>query len=293
MNQGIMASLVRPDVDREYAEVVMSQALETAEGRHVLSQVMVEPIKVALDYQGVGRKLLAVDELPQGALPRYERDVSVKSYVISKRGTVPDMVIEGEELFIPTYILATNPTIRVDEIRQRRYYIVDRAQVRAKDSLMRQEDLQVFKVLSAAVDTNHTIAVSGNLTPDQINLALAMIEENELIGAKIVVHPQSYRDIRGWGKAFFDEATQRDVLMSGLFGHVWSADIHCSTMVPRNCVFVTAPGEFVGAIPVRQDLTVMPADDPKELRLGWVMFMIAGYGIINSYGISRILLYRD
>ena len=251
---------------------------------------MVEPIKIALEYQAIGRKLLMVDELPQGALPRYERDVAVKSYVIPKRGTVPDMIVEGEELLVPTFELACNPTIKLNEIRARRYYIVDRAQVRAKDSLQRLEDLRVFSMLTAACSADHTVTIAGNLAPENINIALALIEEHELVGARIVCHPLRYKDIRAWGKDFFDEATARDVLMSGLFGHLWTADIHVSTMVPKNTVYVLAPGEFVGVIPVRQDITVLPADDPKALRLGWVIFEEIGMAVINSYGVSRIII---
>lgn len=48
-------------------------------------QAMVEPIKKSLMHQALERKLLMVDELPQGAFARCERDVAVKSYVMSKR----------------------------------------------------------------------------------------------------------------------------------------------------------------------------------------------------------------
>ena len=44
-------------------------------------------------YKALGDKLLMVDELPQGALAKYERDVQVKSYVIPRRG-VPGAVSE-------------------------------------------------------------------------------------------------------------------------------------------------------------------------------------------------------
>jgi len=274
----------------EQREQIIAVALESAEGRTALAQAMVEPIKTSLMYQGIGRKLLMVDELPQGALPRYERDIAVRSYVIPKRGSVPSSVVEAEELLVPVVELASNPTIRLNEIRQRRYYIVDRAQVRAKDSLQRQEDVEVFKVINAAVPVDQSISVAGTLQPDNINLALTLIEEHELIGAKIVLHPQRYKDIRTWGKDFFDEATQRDILMTGLYGHIYSADIHVSTMVPKNCVYVLAPAQFVGAMPVRQDITVLPADDPRKLRLGWVVFEELGFAVINDYAISRILV---
>ncbi|MGG2309823.1 hypothetical protein, partial [Salmonella enterica] len=68
--------------EAERKEQVIAHAMESAEGRLALAQAMVKPIKTSLQYQAIGRKLLMVDELPQGALPRYERDIAVRSYVI-------------------------------------------------------------------------------------------------------------------------------------------------------------------------------------------------------------------
>ena len=45
-------------------ESVIASALETEEARQALAQTMVEPIKTALKYQSIGRKLLMVDTLP-------------------------------------------------------------------------------------------------------------------------------------------------------------------------------------------------------------------------------------
>lgn len=282
-------SMIKRNIN-EQRETVIAQALETPEGRTALAQAMVEPIKTSLMYQAIGRKILMVDELPQGTLARYERDVAVKSYIIPKRGSVPTSEVEAEEILVPTIEIAANPSIRLNEVRQRRFYIVDRAQVRAKDTIQRQEDVQVFKVVNAAVPPVQSLSVSGTLQPENINLALTLIEEHELIGAKIVVHPQRYKDIRTWGKEFYDEATQRDILMTGLYGHLYSADIHVSTMVPKNAVYVTAPAQFVGAIPIRQDITVLPADDPKRLRLGWIVYEEVGFAVVNDYALSRVIV---
>lgn len=279
--------MIRRDVN-ERNEAIVAMALETAEGRTVLAQAMVEPIKTSLMYQAIGRKCLMVDELPQGALARYERDVAVKSYIIPKRGGVPSAEVEAEQLIVPTFEIASNPTIKLSEIRQRRFYIVDRAQVRAKDSLMRQEDVEVFRIINTASPTDQSISVTGTVQLETINLALTLIEEHELIGAKIIVPPQRYKDFRGWGTEVYDQATQRDILATGLYGHLFTADIHVSTMVPKNAVYVLAPAQFVGAMPVRQDITVLPADDPRRLRLGWVVYEEIGVAVINDYAIARV-----
>jgi len=63
-------------------------------------------------------------------LARYERDVASTAYVISRRGSVPDKITEGEEVLVPTFEIAVNPQIRLSEIRARRFYIVDRAGIK-------------------------------------------------------------------------------------------------------------------------------------------------------------------
>lgn len=53
-------------------------------------------------------------------------------------------------------------------------------------------------------------------------------------------------------------------------------------------VLVVASPDTVGALPIRQDITVIPADDPKNLRLGWVIYEEIGVCILNDYAVSRI-----
>lgn len=270
-------------------EALIAQALETEEGRMALAQAMVEPIRRALEYQAVGRKLLMVDELPQGALARYERDVRSVAHVISRRGAVPMEIQEGEEVLVPTFEIATNPQVRLSEIKARRFYIVDRAQIKAKEAIQKEEDTNIFSALLAAVNVAHTVtATGGALTLTALNQAFATIEAHDLTVAKIVMHAQRYADVRNFGKTVFDEATQREVLTSGLFGHLWTADIHVSSRMPTTTVMLLAPADYVGAFPIRQDITVLPADDPRHLRLGWVIYEEIGIVVINDYAVARV-----
>jgi len=273
----------------EEREFLIAQSLETNEGRLALAQAMVEPIRRALEYQAVGRKLLMVDELPQGAYARYEKDVTQVAHVISRRGAVPDGITEGEEVLVPTFEIATNPTIRLSEVKARRFYIVDRAQIKAKEAIQKEEDTNIFAALAASFLATHTITCTGGaLTITALNQAFATIEQHDLTVAKIVCHAQRYADIRAWGKDVYDEATQREVLTTGLFGHLWTADIHVSSRMPTTDVYLLAPAEYVGAFPIRQDITVLPADDPKKLRLGWVIYEEIGIVVINDYAIAKV-----
>jgi len=272
-------------------EALIAQALDTPEGRVALAQAMVEPIRRALEYQAVGRKLLMVDELPQGAYARYEKDVRATAHVISRRGSVPDMITEGEEILVPTFEIATNPTIRLSEVKARRFYIVDRAQIKAKEAIQKEEDLNIFNAIIAAVNglaSHIVISTGGALSLNALNQAFATIESHDLTVGKIVCHALRYADIRNFGKTVYDEATQKEVLTTGLFGHLFTADIHVSSKCPTTTVLLLAPAEYVGAFPIRQDITVLPADDPKKLRLGWVIYEEVGIVVINDYATAKV-----
>lgn len=270
-------------------EALVAQALETDEGRVALAQAMAEPIRRSLEYQAVGRKLLMVDELPQGALARYERDVRSTATVIGRRGGVPMEIHEGEEVIVPTFIISVRPTVSYSEIKARRYFIVDRAQIKAKEAIQKEEDTNIFTALLASVDAAHTVtATGGALTLTALNQAFATIESHDLTVGKIIMHAQRYSDVRAWGKNTYDEATQREVLTSGLFGHLYTADIHVSSRMPVATVLLLAPADYVGAFPIRTDITVMPADDPVHVRLGWVIWEEVGIVVINSYAIAKV-----
>jgi len=271
-------------------EQIIATALETDGGRIALAQSMVEPIRRSLEYQAVGRKLLMVDELPQGALARYERDIASIAHVIARRGAVPDQITEGEEILVPTFEIAAYPTIRLAEIKARRFYIVDRAQIKAKEAIQKEEDTNIFNALNAAVDARgqEVTAPGSGLDAASLNEAFRMIEQHDLVATKIVMHANQYAAVRTFGKNFFDEASTREILTTGLFGHLWTADIHVSSRMDPTMVLVVASPDTVGAFPIRQDITVLPADDPKKIRLGWVIYEEVGVVIVNDYALSRV-----
>jgi hypothetical protein len=115
-----------------------------------------------------------------------------------------------------------------------------------------------------------------------------MIEEHDLVATKIVMHARQYASVRNFGKSFFDEASQREIITTGLWGHLYTADLHVSSRMPNDHVLVVASPDTVGAMPIRQDVTVLPADDPKKLRLGWVIYEEIGIVVCNDYAVSKI-----
>ena len=132
---------------------MIKQALMTQEGKIALGQAMATPIRRNLDYQGVGRKALVVDPLPQGALPIYDRDIDVAAVVVSSNGTAPESRVFGDRVTIPEFEIVSNPTVRIAEVKRRRFNVIDRAQQKARQEIQAQEDANVFAALDFAGDS--------------------------------------------------------------------------------------------------------------------------------------------
>jgi hypothetical protein len=75
-----------------------------------------------------------------------------------------------------------------------------------------------------------------------------------------------------------------------LFGRLWTADVIVSKVVPARTIYAVADADFVGPMPIRQDIEVLPADEPKQLKLGWVVNEIIGIAVANARGVAKYTL---
>lgn len=291
-----------PSFSEEQRDEMISRALLSHEGKTALGQAMANPIRRNLDYAGVGRKAVVVDPLPQGAMPVYDRDIDVAATVISSNGSVPESRVFGDRVSIPEFEVVANPTVRIHEVKRRRFNVIDRAQQKARQEIQAQEDANVFAALDFASDDNkggeNTLQVLDNgvtttsLGKTGLLRLKRQVDRWDLVTAKYFMNINEFTDMLDWesagaaGASQIDPVTHREILQTGLYGSIFAADIIVSKIVPPKQVFSCADPEFVGVMPVRQDIEVLPADEPKQLKLGWVVSEIIGIGIVNPRGIA-------
>jgi hypothetical protein len=285
----------QPSFSDQQRDELVKRALMTQEGKIALGQAMANPIRRNLDYQGVGRRVLVIDPLPQGALPVYDRDIDVAATVVSAQGSAPESRVFGDRVTVPEFEVISNPTVRIAEVRRRRFNVIDRAQQKARQEIQAQEDANIFASLDFAADatlggenTAQDIADAGLLKRDLSEIKV-QVDRWDLVTTKFLMNIIEFNDILNWshsGSAVgeVDPVTMREILQTGLYAHIWGADIIVSKIVPPGSVFGTADPEFVGVMPVRQDIEVLPADEPKQLKLGWVISEIIGIAIVNPRG---------
>ena len=284
----------RPSLNDEKRDELISRAVLTNEGKVALAQAMANPIRRNLDYQGIARRALVVDPLPQGANPSYDRDIDVAAVVVSSNGSGPESRVFSDRVVVPTFELLSNPTVRISEVRRRRFNVIDRAVQKARQEIMAQEDANIFAAIDSAATVENTaqdIADGGLLKRDLLEIKV-QIDRWDLVTTKFFMNINEFTDILNWasgggqgaGGGEVDPVTQREILQTGLYAHIWGADIMVSKIVPAGTVFGAADPEFVGVMPIRQDIEVLPADEPKQLKLGWVVSEEIGIGIVNPRG---------
>lgn len=134
--------------------------------------------------------------------------------------------------------------------------------------------------------------VDGGLRKRDLVEIATQVDRWDLVTTKFFMNIVEFNDIRLWtaqdgtGQADIDPVSQREILQTGLYARIFGADIIVSKVVTPGTVFGLADPEFVGVMPVRQEIEVLPADEPKRLSLGWVVNEIVGFGIVNPRGVS-------
>lgn len=249
-----------------------------------------------LDYQGVARRALVVDPLGQGVLPVYNLDVNVSACVISSNGSTPESRVFGDSITVPEFEIVSNPTVRIAEAKRRKFNVLDRAVQKARQEIQAAEDAAVFAAFDAAATLDNVaqdLADAGLTKRDLVELK-TQVDQWDLVTSKFFMNITEYTDILNWasgggqtGLGEIDMVTQREIMQTGLFAKIWGADIIVSKIVPKGTVYAVADPEFVGVMPVRQGIEVMPADEPRRLSLGWVISEIIGIGIVNARGVAK------
>lgn len=288
-------------VSPKQKRAIISRLVNTQEGRNMLAASLTQPLRLRRDYAAVGRKTFQVEQLPDGALSIYDKDPDVTAFVVGEEGENIVAMVKGRRVHIPLFEIASNPEIPLTQIRERRYDVIERTQDLARAEIQAAEDSRVFTILDAVAasgfdtlsgQTNPDIPVVGPLNGAVLADAFASIERHDLRVARVYMNAVDYADIRKFGRDILDTQSQRTLLNTGLQGVLWGAQIITSRLVPAGVVYLCCDPEMFGRIPVRTELTVLSADDPRRRSIGFSVFENIGIGAYNPRGLVRMVIAR-
>ncbi|OPZ34596.1 MAG: hypothetical protein BWY99_02479 [Synergistetes bacterium ADurb.BinA166] len=288
-------------VDNTIREQMVDKYIGDSRGRKRLASSMIQSLRDRRDYSSVGRKTFLVEQLPDGALPIYDKDPDVTAYVIGEEGESITAVAKARRVIFPLFEIAALPKAPITQIKERRYDLLKRMQDLGKAQVQAAEDDRVFSIMDAiAVNgfdslpggTNPDIPVVAPISPAVLADAFAEIERHDLRVARVYMNATDYADIRKFGRDVLDIESQATLWKTGLMATGWNAQFIVSRLVPAGVVYVCCEPEHFGRIPVRTELTVLSADNSEERTIGFSMFENLGIGAYNPRGLVRLIVTR-
>lgn len=261
---------------------------------------MIPLILDRLDYEGFIRQVFKTHELQQGQINSYEKDVNVTALVIQQDGQTVEHVVRGDRVFPWEFLITAMPQVSITEIAQRQYDVVDRAHDKTTFQIMLKEDRNGLKELyQAAQLENDLINATSSVNKTVLETLQYGVERHRLLVDKFLMNRRELGDLKkNINSLDYDPITARDMLLTGIFGSIWGINLFItagvdeqgieSVSVPEGMIFgVTAP-RYIGAMPIRINLTVLPADQfvHGQAKYGWLFLEQISQVVVNPRAIA-------
>src|SRR5271157_6523593 len=104
-------------VDNTIKEQIVDKFIGYGAGRKRLAASMIQPLRERRDYSSVGRKTFLVEQLPDGALPIYDKDPDVTAFVVGEEGENILAIQKPRRVIFPLFEVASNPRSRSPKSR--------------------------------------------------------------------------------------------------------------------------------------------------------------------------------
>jgi hypothetical protein len=261
---------------------------------------MIPLILDRLDYEGFIRQVFRTHQLAQGQINSYEKDVNVTALVIQEDGQTIETVVKGNRIFPAEYLVTSRPIITISEIAQRQYDIVDRTHDKTTFQIMLKEDRNGLRELyQSATLENSLINVTSTVSKSVLETLQYEVERHRLLVDKFIMNRAELGDLKKNINAIdYDPITSRDLLLTGIFGSIWGVNIFVTAgvdeqglenvSVPEGMIFAVTEGRYLGAMPIRVELTVLPADMFvfNQPAYGWLFLEQISQVVVNPRAVA-------
>lgn len=258
-----------------------------------------QPLRFQRDYVSKARKALLEETLADGALPYYDCDPEVGAYYISGNGGAVVSQVNISRVAFKLFEIAVLVRHRYSEVRERRYDVPKRTQQKGVSLVNIAEDARVFAIFDGIQTNgfggfapNPDFLVAAPLTPDLLADGISRISQYGIKPTRIFMNGLDYGDLLKFGRDTIDPETQAVHWKTGLVAHVWGLQVIVSRVVPRGVVYMTGEKELLGRVIDRTPLTVINADNPERLTLGYVLYQQLAIGVHNPWALARFIITR-
>jgi len=267
----------------------LAQALQTEVGIRRIAANMANPARLKLDYKGIFRKFVIVEQMPDGVPLIFDKDLPMVPAVKVGKGGTPRMIeMRGKRVELTAFEIVARVKVPYEELFTRRYRALDRAKDRLIEGIQLREDLIGFGLIeTASTLVNTPVTTAGAFDRDLLAKMFTPIENNRLPVSSVLMSPYATQGIRRLDFQNLDQVGMQEVRETGYLGNYWGADFYMSDQIPSGTAYAMASPKFFGWMPLRKDLDVIPADDPDNVRLGFVGYQLAAMTIFNALGAMK------
>jgi len=198
---------------------------------------VLEAVSRQVTYMSIARKVLMVDML---------EDDTVDSYLVEDN-PAQSLCINNRHEVVEYKGVDQNQLVHLHG-----YGKIDCKGGKIAEGLVTQEEQLLVKLLQAAGKHEQTIYTYSDTLNRAILDSMASLENDGLFSAKMIMNPFTYRRVMylDYVQGRFDEATNRDILMTGLHGHLYTMDVHICKSIPVDYVFILPPAQYLGMFTV-------------------------------------------
>jgi len=277
------------------AEAALERALRSKDGISRVAAAMSNPVKRMLDYKAIFRQLVVVEtNYPQGHPLTYDKDL--EAYPAIKIGpTATSRFVDAipERMTLDEFEIVSRVKVPYKELYTRKYKVLNRAKERLAEGVGIREDILGFSLLESAANFGGTygntpINEATALSKGSLARAFAQIKNRRLQPKSILVNPIGTSGIQRWGWTEVDQDGIKEIRQSGYLGNLWGASFFESDLTATNKAYVLADPEFLGWMPIRKDTEITGADDPDNIRLGFVAYELLGLAITNVSAVASV-----
>lgn len=296
-SEGVAKVALTPD---EKQRIVESAFTGSDGDRMKFGAEMIPLILERLDYEGFIRQVFKTHEVAQGQIISYEKDVNVTALVIQEDGQTIETLVKGDRIFPPEFWVTAFPKINMAEIAKRQYDIVDRTHDKATFQIMLQEDRNGLRELyQAATIENSAVSITSTVNKTVLETLQHEVERHRLIVDKFIMNRAELGDLKkNLNVIDYEPIIAREVLLTGIFGQIWGVNIFVSAgvdepgkqnvSVPPGVVLACTEGRYLGAMPIRIGLTMLPADQFVfgQFRYGYLFGEMIGMAVVNPRAVA-------
>lgn len=275
----------------EAAAQAMKMSVASDEERVAYAASIGLPIQKEVTPISSVRNIFNVENLGPAAQASYPLDMgSVDAWVMPNIGGFPQNIVEGEELFVPTYTIDSSVEYKIQYARDGRYDVAGRAKEKLMNALVTKEETDGWAVIRAAATAARTVTVADQTTLTKALLNAMFVKMTQTNGRQVdavFVSPTRFGDIRNWTSSQLDQVTQREIWQRGGLTELWGAKIFELPTLADNEVYAFDTRYF-GAMPVREG--IQTRDNPisiLKLRVGIIAWEELGFVALDSLSIVK------